>query len=139
MFDPKQKEFHAREARSFCDRLGKAAFIGDWAKRVRASLARQLAAPGPTVYLEPLTTLGEFLRPAQPEDSIGGAPQLIRVTQHMNTRPLCVKWGDEDTLFGRPLFDYENTDYWAVEPFTRQISHGQKVRPSHPPRKGRRH
>jgi hypothetical protein len=65
--------------------------------------------------------LAEFLKSAQPGDSIGGAPQLIRVTQHMNTRPLCVRWGDEDTLFGRPLFGYENTDYWIVEPFTGRI------------------
>ena len=36
----------------------------------------------------------------------------------MNTRPLCVRWKEEDTLFGRPLFEYENTDYWIVGPFT---------------------
>jgi hypothetical protein len=36
----------------------------------------------------------------------------------MNTRPLCVRWQGQDTLLGRPLFKYENTDYWIVDPFT---------------------
>ena len=36
----------------------------------------------------------------------------------MNSRPLCVRWENDDTLFGRPLFEYENTDYWVVDPFT---------------------
>jgi len=58
------------------------------------------------------------LQDADPNGTIGGPPQLIRVTQHMNTRPLCVRSKDEDTLFGRPLFEYENTHYWIVDPFT---------------------
>jgi hypothetical protein len=38
----------------------------------------------------------------------------------MTTRPLCVKWRGGDTLLGRPLFDYENVDYRAIDPFTGQ-------------------
>src|SRR5258708_4808005 len=107
-YEPKEKRFRAREARSFCDRLAKAAFIGDWAKQVRSELAKQLNKPGVPAYLERLTVLAEFLKSAKDEDSIGGPPQLVRITQHMNTRPLCVRWDGEDTLFGRPLFDCEN-------------------------------
>lgn len=36
----------------------------------------------------------------------------------MNTRPFCVKWEGQDTLFGRVLFEYENTDYWSIDPYT---------------------
>jgi len=70
------------------------------------------------VYLEPLQSLCGLLANAKDTDTIGGPPQLIRITQHMNTRPLCVRWNDEDTLLGRRLFDYENTDYWIVDPAT---------------------
>jgi hypothetical protein len=59
-------------------------------------------------------------------DTIGGAPQLIRITQHMNTRALCVRWEGQDTLFGRPLFDYENIDYWIVDPYSCKFSRPRK-------------
>jgi hypothetical protein len=117
-YEPGKKLFHEREARSFCSRLRKAAFIGDWAKQVRGALAKELSSAGPTVYLEPLRVLADFLESAKPEDSIGGAPQVVRISQHMTTRPLCVRWNGGDTLFGRPLFTYENTDYWIVDPLT---------------------
>ena len=68
--------------------------------------------------MEPLTVLAEFLRDAKPTDTIGGPPQLVRIAEHMNTRPLCIRWKQEVTLFGRPLFDYENSDYWTVDPLT---------------------
>jgi hypothetical protein len=114
-----KKEFEAREAKSFNARLRKAAFIGDWGTRIRNSIARELATThGGNFYLEPLRTLSEFLSRARANDSIGGAPQLIRITQHMSTRPLCVRWRDTDTLLGRPLFAYENADYWIVDPMT---------------------
>jgi hypothetical protein len=125
-YEPNGKRFLAREARSFCSRLSKAAFIGDRSKQVRAKLARQLNEPGAPAYLEPFTVLAEFLRSSTREDSIGGAPQLVRITQHMSTRPLCVRWDGSDTLFGRPLFDYENTDYLIVEPFSRRIFRPRK-------------
>jgi hypothetical protein len=123
---PKDGGFRAREAVSFHPRLAKAAFIGDWSKRLRSNLAKQLNAPGGPVYIEPLTVLAELLESAKPEYTIGGPPQLIRITQHMNTRPLCVRWRKEDTLFGRPLFSYENTDYWIVEPFERKFLRPRK-------------
>jgi hypothetical protein len=125
-YEPKDKRFLAREARSFCERLAKAAFIGDRSKQVRAKLARQLNEAGAPAYLEPLTVLAEFLKSSTREDSVGGAPQLVRITQHMNTRPLCVRWNGVDTLFGRPLFAYENTDYLIVEPFTRHFLRSRK-------------
>jgi hypothetical protein len=115
----REKRFSARESDGFNPRLKKAAFIGDWATRLRNNLARELSCTeGGHVYLEPLQSLCSLLGNAKDSDTIGGPPQLIRITQHMNTRPLCVRWKDEDTLLGRRLFDYENTDYWIVDPMT---------------------
>ena len=111
-----ERAFAAREAQGFHARLPQAAFIGDWSKRVRTAVHRALREGEGPVYLEPLRVLADQLRRARPADSIGGPPQVVRLTEHMNTRALCVRWNGEDTLFGRVLFDYENVDYWTVDP-----------------------
>lgn len=119
-YSANKKEFSAREARSFHPRLPKIAFIGDWSTRLRNRIAKALGQEKGKnmVYLEPLKHLCDALTSVGNNDTIGGPPQLIRITQHMNTRPLCVRWQGQDTLLGRPLFDYENTDYWIVDPIT---------------------
>jgi len=76
--------------------------------------------------LEPLASISAMIANASKDDTIGGAPQLIRITQHMTTRALCVRWKNQDTLFGRPLFDYENTDYWSVDPYSGKFSQPRK-------------
>jgi hypothetical protein len=116
-----ERAFSAREAGGFHALLPKAAFIGDWSRRVRASVHRSLRDSQRVAYLEPLRVLADTLRGAGPHDSIGGPPQLVRITEHMNTRALCVRWNGEDTLFGRPLFPYENVDYWCVDPATGKV------------------
>jgi hypothetical protein len=126
-FSEKSRIFTAREAEFFHPRLRKAAFIGDWATRMRSRIAKDIAIhPGKHLYLEPLATLSDLITKATDRDTIGGAPQLVRITQHMTTRPLCVRWRDKDTLFGRPLFDYENVDFWIVDPFTGKFRRPRK-------------
>jgi hypothetical protein len=121
-YSERDKKFSVREAKSFHPRLRKAAFIGDWSTRLRNTISKDLGiSEGRHLYLEPLTTLASLIDGAGKNDTIGGPPQLIRITQHMNTRPFCVRWKDQDTLFGRPLFDYENIDYWTVDPVTRRF------------------
>jgi hypothetical protein len=127
-YSEKEKGFLAREAKSFHPRLPKVTFIGDWAKPLRSRIAKYLGQSKETnrLYLEPLKDLSKLLATAKQTDSIGGPPQLIRITQHMNTRPLCVRWQGQDTLLGRPLFGYENTDYWIVDPFTGKFNMPRK-------------
>jgi hypothetical protein len=123
----KDKRFAAREAKSFHSRLQKAAFIGDWSRLIRSAVFQDLNnSEAKTAYLEPLRVLAETLSPTNLNRTIGGPPQLVRITQHMNTRPLCIRWKDEDTLFGRPLFPYENVDYWMVDPFSGKLSRPRK-------------
>lgn len=112
----KEKKFSAWESLNFIPSIRKAAFIGDMAKDMRALLAQKLGRRDDFVYLEPLKYMSEFLQSATNRGSVGGPPQIVRITQHMTTRPLCVRWNGEDTLFGRPLFEYENIDYWTVDP-----------------------
>ncbi len=117
-----EKGFIAREGVSFHPRIRKAAFIGDAGKALRSAVIRDLNAGGAgPAHLEPLRVLANMLKDVNPADTIGGPPQVVRITQHMNTRPLCVRWNEDVTLFGRALFPYENVDYWVVDPFTGKI------------------
>src|SRR5262249_21156372 len=135
-YDDKGKRFQAREAVTFHPNLQKAAFIGDKAREFRGKLVKELNVLGKLwrhvhgrdrhAYLEPLKLLATELSKADTNSTIGGPPQIIRVTQHMNTRPLCVRWKNEDTLFGRPLFPYENTDYWSVDPLAQRYHRPRK-------------
>lgn len=125
-YKEKDQVFADREAVSFHQYLRKAAFIGDQAKSVRSRLSKDLPSLTRPAYLEPLKVLAESILDAGPGSTIGGPPQVVRISQHLNTRPLCVKWKGVDTLFGRPLFDYENTDYWSVDPLTGQLDQPRK-------------
>lgn len=130
-YESKAQKFSARPARNFHQRLGTAAFIGDWATRARHNVVKAISDPKQPdfdrlVYLQPFSVLASMLREAGPDDSIGGAPQLLRVAAHMNTRPLCVKWGNGVTLFGRTLFEYENSDYWIMNPDNLKIERPRK-------------
>jgi len=124
-YSAKQKSFRARDSVSFVPRLTKAAFIGDWAKEARSRLLRHLAitqAPPETMTeYGPFEVLRDLLRQEAPDirSSIGGAPQLVRIGEHMNTRVLAILWPDktgQPTLMGRTLYDYENTDNWILDP-----------------------
>ena len=125
-YEKASKAFRAREVTTFNPRLKVAAFIGSFAKTYRQSLAKALytARDGPPVFLQPLKILADSLRAAGPHDDIGGAPQVVRIGPHMNSRALCVAWGEDKRsfLFGRPLFDYEHCDCWTIDPDSNQIS-----------------
>ena len=124
-YEKTTKKFRARPPKACHARLPKAAFIGDWASRYRGELVRALnkGEPGEKVNCEPLRVLASILGAAESSDSIGGAPQVVRVGPHMNTRPFCVKWKGQEHpfLFGRQLFEYENCDYWTINPDTGRI------------------
>jgi hypothetical protein len=124
-YDNKSNSFCARSSCDFHPRLKQAAFIGDWAKKYRSELFNLIKSDcsDTPVNCEPLKLLAGILQKATRDDTIGGAPQVVRIGAHMNTRPFCVKWGPEKKrhLFGRTLFDYENCDYWTIDPETCKI------------------
>ena len=120
-YDSTRRAFVARPNENFHPQLHQAAFIGDWATRFRSRLHQALSADRQKhIHPEhqPLIELSGLLKERGTGDTIGGAPQVVRIGAHMNTRPFCVPWGEPpvQTLFGRPLFDYENCDYWSIDP-----------------------
>ena len=78
--------------------------------------------------LEPFEVLCEMLKNSSRNDTIGGAPQIIKVHQYMRSSPLGVYWPEKTddfsnrTLFGREMFDYEDTDFWFLDPATLNIN-----------------
>lgn len=137
-YSKKDKKFAARPAQKFHQMMDKAAFIGDVAKEARTMLIKQLNSygnnPPISFELEPFKVLRDMLRQANDKTAtIGGAPQLVRIAEHMNTRLIAIKWGpnnSETTLMGRKVFDYENIDNIILDPDTLQIhkprSHGYR-------------
>lgn len=122
-YDTSQKMFVARPSVNVHPRLKQAAFIGDWATRYRGKLIQQLNTEGDRdAEHEPLIELAKLVKDRGPDETIGGAPQVIRIGAHMNTRTFCVPWAGHSTLFGRRLFPYENCDYWSIDPNTGLIS-----------------
>ena len=76
--------------------------------------------------MEPFEALSEMLLDPDHEITIGGAPQLIKLYQYQTSRILGVYWPFMDidniyknrTLLGRKLFEFEEVDYWFLDPKT---------------------
>lgn len=74
--------------------------------------------------MEPFEALCRMLRRVSKSDTIGGAPQMIKAYQYMNSCPVGVYWPQKTddfsnrTLLGRKMFDYEDTTYWFIDPDT---------------------
>lgn len=135
-YSNKDKKFAARPAQNFHPMMDKAAFIGDVAKDARTRLIKKLnlyiKSPQISFELEPFKVLRDMLREADDRTAtIGGAPQLVRIAEHMNTKLIAIKWGSDTTLMGRKVFDYENIDNIILDPDSLQIhkprSHGYRT------------
>lgn len=112
-------------------------FIGDNPESLyyaRAETLRLLRRRGRTIReinAEPLEVLSKIIRdPAYP--SIGGAPQVGKAYQHLNTQLFQVKWAHEEVdpasyhIAGRPLLPKERCAWPVFDP-----THGFYVAP-HP-------
>ena len=109
--------------------LGKLEMAGDdeWIEELRRRL-KMLAQerygldmkkpPGSKFNLEPFEVVRDLLREADPAHTIGGAPQIVKIYQYLNSVNVGVFWPDlaEGRLFlsGRPLLDYENASIQSV-------------------------
>lgn len=74
--------------------------------------------------MEPFEVLRDMIRSGKfPE--IGGAPQVLKVQEHMNCTPYSVYWPDRQSnnisLLGRPLFDYEFSEAMILDPDSLEV------------------
>jgi hypothetical protein len=104
-------------------------FAGDWAVKARNKLIVHLQSKyGGNLEdcdtegfdMEPFEVVRDLLRASGRFDTIGGAPQMVKVYQHMNCRPVGIYWPSKEkgrvTLQGRILQEYEDSDYWFLDP-----------------------
>lgn len=111
-------------------------YVGEFQKRLNILKKERNWAPQSGLDMEPFEVLRDMLLDSKQKGTdgiekfplIGGAPQIVKIYQHLNSRPLAVNWPDRKGnnrvhLFGRPLMNYENTNWWVLDPNTLRSSH----------------
>lgn len=75
--------------------------------------------------MEPFETMKSMLQESDGSSTIGGAPQMVKIYQHMNCRPIGIYWPEKTsnafenrTLIGRKMFTFEDTEFWFMDPNT---------------------
>ena len=107
--------------------IGKIAFAGDQAQEAERLLANKLRPHAdskiPTKFnMEPFEVVRDMLLNPLHAETIGGAPQLVKVYQYMKSASLAVYWPKKGEglphLQGRPCLGYERIDRWSIDPDT---------------------
>lgn len=123
-YDAKIKKFTFRPAKKWRGLNGDKvfAFTGDYEaeykERLIALLRKKKKLESGGFDMEPLEVLRDMLRePAF--DLIGGAPQIMKVYKYSNSKPYAVFWPNKAAatinLLGRPLLDYEQSEYLVLD------------------------
>ena len=107
--------------------IGQIALAGDQSPLAKALLIESLSSKSNSkipnkLDMEPFKVVRDMLRNPQRSETIGGAPQLIKVYQYMKSAPLAIYWPKKGKgtphLQGRPCLGYERIDRWALDPDT---------------------
>jgi hypothetical protein len=112
--------------------LGRIAFAGDQGAEAQLRLTNLLTTRFQEAEdslidswkfdMEPFEVVRDMLRDSSKATTIGGAPQILKVYQYMHTAPIGVYWpnrmSNRISFLGRSLLDYENIDYWVMDPDT---------------------
>jgi hypothetical protein len=101
------------------------AFVGDEevVREAKLQLVEKLRATDRLacggLNMEPFEVLRDVIR-SKSFPSVGGAPQVVKIYEHMNVHPFGVFWPDRRSgvvcLFGRPLMDYEKPPSGSIDP-----------------------
>lgn len=128
-----QKRFSYERAPPWFSGRAPVIFAGDWQHKAKAMLINQLRKNhGVTPQSDkefffdwqPFEILRDILRTNADDSSasIGGAPQVMKIYQHMNCRQIGVFWPRQDGgqifVSGRPILPYEKPDCWILDPDT---------------------
>lgn len=97
-------------------------FTGDYEanykERLISLLRKKKKIAGGGFDMEPLEILRDMLRDPS-FDLIGGAPQIMKVYKYSSCKPYAVFWPNKSAaivnLLGRPLLDYEQSDYLVLD------------------------
>jgi hypothetical protein len=127
-FDLSIQRYTFRPTRDWLGQEGESkriAFIGDEEPVVeaKARLVEKLRAKDRLISgglnMEPFEVLRDIIR-SRAFPSVGGAPQLVKIYEHMNVHAFGVYWpnrqGGVVSLLGRPLLNYERPPSGTIDP-----------------------
>lgn len=132
-YNKMMKTFRHQPTPNWCGGKAHVLFAGDWqheGKRRLISLMRSRYGVTPQTDAEfyfdwePFEVLRDCLREVAGnfDQTIGGAPQILKVYQHLNSRQIGVFWPDRraDAIYvqGRRMLDYERPECWVLDPDT---------------------
>lgn len=107
--------------------IGRIAFAGDQAPLAKESLSSRLLSlcqksKSVRLDMQPFEVVRDMLRANDHSETIGGAPQILKVYQYHKAAPLGVFWPNKGKgivhIQGRPCLGYERTDRWILDPDT---------------------
>jgi hypothetical protein len=132
-FDPNLKRFAYRPTTRWpggnTEKL--LAFTGDYRpeywRQLTALLRKKRKLDRGGFDMEPFEVLRDMLR-AEEHDLIGGPPQILKIYKYSSLRPYAVYWPTKAaakvSLLGRPMLEYEHSDYLVLDPDTmRTVKH----------------
>ncbi len=129
-YDGNIKRFTFRRASTWRGGAGNKAiiFAGDYVEEAKERLVSLLRTRGTLTTkgfdMEPFEVLRDMIRDGK-HPLIGGAPQVLKVYEFMNTQPFAVFWPNRTsqsiTLLGRPLLPYEVTSRLVLDPDTLHV------------------
>jgi hypothetical protein len=128
LFDLSIQRYTFRPTRDWLGQEGESkriAFIGDEdpildakARLVENLRAKERLVSG-GLNMEPFEVLRDIIR-SKVFPSVGGAPQLVKIYEHMNVHPFGVYWPNRESgivnLLGRPLMNYERPASGTLDP-----------------------
>ncbi|MDP9003322.1 MAG: hypothetical protein M3N12_00870 [Verrucomicrobiota bacterium] len=124
-FHRELNRFHFDRAGAICGRPHSIMFGGDAGSRLKRETARILTERRGVRWgtnplnSEPLEALVNLLKNSDEKDSIGGAPQLVKIYQHTNTSIIPLYWppDQQESIYylGRQLVGYERIDDWILD------------------------
>lgn len=109
--------------------------IGDWSYTAESLLNSKIRSNKiKSLHMEPFEVVRDLLRSAKSHFTIGGAPQLVSVSQHMNSNYTGVYWPSKAAgsvfLGGREILPFESFENWVLDPDA--LSKHHKYYPSSP-------
>lgn len=136
-YHPPLKKFEAHPAKEWKGQpwvfAGDVEHVETARKKLRSLLIERHKAPHQVDSFkfdwEPFEVIRDMLREVDNSiqkhnnESIGGAPQILKVYEHLNTKYIGVKWEIKNIknsngiyVCGRQLLEYEDSDTWVLHP-----------------------
>jgi hypothetical protein len=123
-YSANKKTYELKSTKS-SESLGRIAFIGDQGYAAYLLLIERLRSVEGELHKldwQPFEVVRDMLRNSSHSETIGGAPQVVKVYQYMRTDPIGVFWPQKKdgrvTLEGRKCLSYERLGRWILDPDT---------------------